>query len=354
MRKPNHALLNLSDPELGLRLHQSLRPDTRHGAPAEFHDGPSLAEARRWVRQLDRLAHSAQAPHRRLNRAWLNYQQNVDQDLMRWVRTCGIGAVHAANVLRVEIECLSPAQAAESRATPTAGRVGRLAWAHAACSIRAEAAVCAESAARAIGPHLAAASHAGQVAQPGRGDDGLRVAGRYLAEELTDTSHYARVIFSEMSKHPAFHTWRPVADPLYQQWLDGTLRHTAAPPRLYGSRTALYQARPQLAAGWTLFTGGEHTVDNLPLGSLERYVHDDGGQRWAIIIAVPGWAGGDPRGWPEPSAAVVAAHVPRGASDAYCYLLAEEIVPGDVLERLHHTPGPMALEAIAAALAPGV
>lgn len=310
------------------RLHPSLRSSDTHGnGGAEVYDGPTSAEAPHWLALLDQLTEQAQAPFLRLNRAWHGHQQAADKDLMRLVPSCGISARHAAEVLRAEIDRLSSTPD-RGYGAPTDIRVGRTAWAHAACSVRAESAVCMESATNAAAPQTAA---------------------RYLAEELTDIAHHAQRIFYDMARHPAFRSWRPVADPLYQQWLDGRLLRATMPPPLYGSREALYEARPGLSLGWAKFTGGKHIVDILPLGSLERYVRDEGGVPWAIIIAVPGYVG-DPRGWDERSAALVAAHIPRRASEAFCYLLSEGISSGELLERLRQTRRPMTLEETAAAM----
>jgi hypothetical protein len=209
--------------------------------------------------------------------------------------------------------------------------------------------VCAESAADAVGPHRVPGSQAVPGSPSGAAHGGRRATARYLAEELTDIAHQAQRVFNDMARHAAFRHWRPLADPLYQQWLDGRLLRATMPPPLYGSRAELYEARPGLSVGWTKFTGGRHIVDTLPLGSLERFVRDEGGVPWAIIIAVPGYVG-DPHGWGERSAALVAAHVPRNASKAFCYLLSEGAAPGELLKRLRQAPPHMTLEETAAAV----
>ncbi|TJZ49444.1 hypothetical protein FCH28_24310 [Streptomyces piniterrae] len=173
------------------------------------------------------------------------------------------------------------------------------------------------------------------------------------AESVAELARLAEQLFRDMSRLPGFRAWRPLADPLYRAWLDGALARTVAPPPLFRNRQDFYAAFPQLASGWDVLEkvmAPSAFTDNLPLGSLERQVEDQDGLKWALIVAVPK-DGADPREWNEPSAAVVAARVPRWSTDALCYVLAHTVVPRKVLPRLRGPRAFDSLEGVAAALA---
>ncbi|MFF2041782.1 hypothetical protein ACFVVX_15220 [Kitasatospora sp. NPDC058170] len=235
-------------------------------------------------------------------------------------QVCGRGAKHAATVLAGAVREAVSRTGPSDRPRPQGGQIDWEAWVHATCSMRAEWAICAE---------LAAAGTA--------------------VTDLTHLADRASAVFRSMAGVEAFTWWRTVTDPLYRAWLDGVLSHTGAPPALFPDRDAFYRAHPALAADWEPESQLSPT-DVFPLGSLERYVSDDTGTWWAIIIAAPNWID-DPRAWPHPTAAVVASSVPAGAAPSCCYVLADRVIPRKVLPIIGSGHPQDRLEDVAACLA---
>ncbi|MFE7529239.1 hypothetical protein ACFU7Y_26480, partial [Kitasatospora sp. NPDC057542] len=280
-------------------------------------------------------------------------------------------------------------RAAKAGADPA--RVHRLVWAHIACCLRAEEAVCrdrvallhqAQKAARTRRrahdrveetAQLAAAGHQSAIAETDRaaadldqarrasaaltrhtGPDDVGTAGeRYLAAELTELADRARALFEKLALEPAFHTWRndhTTADPLYDAWLDGPLHTRLAPPRLYPDKHAFYKDHEPLAEPWRqALDRGEGGP--APFGSDERPAFDRLGRRWHITIAAP--TAGDPRAWTKTGAVVTATRHPSGPNGeplTPVYVLAHDVNAGDAAEAITSVQGPASLADIAAAL----
>ncbi|MFJ4096804.1 hypothetical protein ACIPYS_35000 [Kitasatospora sp. NPDC089913] len=296
------------DDEVLRRLPLDLR--TRTGGTGD--GGPGLPDALYWLHRIELLCGEAE----RLGR-----QHRGPGPGGAEAELCGRGAKHAAAVLAGAVREAVSRTAPSDRPQPQESRIDWEAWVHATCSMRAEWAICEE---RATETGAAAAAF-------------LRVADQ------------ACTVFRSMAGVEAFTWWRTLTDPLYRAWLDGALSHIGAPPALFPDRDALYRARPALAAGWE--PDAQLSPDDVfPLGSLERYVPDGTGTWWAIIIVTPQGAD-DPRAWPHPTAAVVASSVPGGTAPSCCYLLAERVIPRQVLPALGAGRAEDRLEDIAVCLA---
>ncbi|MEC4016772.1 hypothetical protein [Streptomyces sp. H27-D2] len=274
---------------------------------------------------------------------------------------CGSGVDHALRLLRREFNRISLPKRPDAGPQPGQGPpVELVVWAHIVCSVRAEAAICAERAALVGGLGVsrrgAARERAMRQGAPRQAPSSPQwrececAPPEGFAEAVVQSARHAELLFRDMARLPGFRAWRSMADPLYRGWLDGALYRTAAPPPLFRNCEELYRDYPSLASGWEPGSDtASQIADALPLGSLERYAQDQDGLEWAVIVAVPD-EGADPRNWQEPTAAVVAAHLPPRSSQAFCYVLADGLVPRDVMRHLYGFRGLGSLEGIAAAL----
>ncbi|GGP85741.1 hypothetical protein GCM10010278_75210 [Streptomyces melanogenes] len=281
--------------------------------------GPSVADCLYWLYRVKQLVHFAEDLHARLR--GVAAPRSRGDDLLR---ACGAGTAHAAQVLGAAIEAAVPVPGRLPRPRPQQAPIAHRAWVEAVCSVHAEHAICRELA--------------------------VRAPEHQLVHGIKELAHRAEREFRKMAGTPSFASWYERADPLYRSWIGGTLRGTAQPPALFPDRTALYRARPELATGWDLDGPAAHGGDGLPLGSLERYVSDERGDVWAIVLAAPGHVD-DPRDWPEPSGAVIAAHTGPGQPPTRCYLLADSIVPRQALTLIGPGQGRDQLEHVASSVA---
>ncbi|WP_331748270.1 hypothetical protein [Streptomyces sp. NBC_00648] len=286
--------------------------------------GPSVSDCLYWLYRIKQLVHFAEDLHARLRGVSMPAHQGGDRRGGDLLRACGAGTAHAAQVLAAAIQEAVPTPGRLPRPRPQQAPIAHRAWVEAVCSVHAEHAICRELVAR-------APQH-------------------QLVHGITELAHRAEQEFRKMAGTPSFASWYERADPLYRSWIGGTLRGTAQPPALFPDRTALYRARPELATGWDLDGSAERGGDGLPLGSLERYVSDERGDVWAIVLAAPGHVD-DPRDWPEPSGAVIAAHTGPGQPPTRCYLLADSIVPRQALTLIGPGQGRDQLEHVASSVA---
>ncbi|MEI5098133.1 hypothetical protein RB200_05155 [Streptomyces sp. PmtG] len=326
LRAPNAAVLNVPD-ILVSRIHHSLLPPTHPWPWSDLHDGPGFGEAHRWIAELDRIARVARS------------QQRLCAMKTEGRHTCGVGVGHAADVLRAEIDCLSSSRTSSDIATGVRGRIGRLAWAQAVCSVRAEMTLCPHCP---EGPStLAGACSAAEHAPA----DCRNASG----EALPSGAHDAECVFQRMVRHPSFLAWRPVVDALYSQWLDGCLRHAAAPPALHVGLAALLRGLPGMAMGRDVAASCRHPDFTYPRTRVQRHVHDGDGRSWTLLVATPGEMPTE-RPRPRPEATLIAAHLAPGTSDALCYVLDGSLAVQDADAFLDAYPGTMCLEELAAAL----
>lgn len=270
-------------------------------AADDLDDGPQVPDVLYWLYRVKQLVHTAEE-----------------------LGDCGAGARHAALVLGAAVQRAVPEPGPHRVPRPHRAAIGRLAWAHAVCGVRCEITICAERAAATPRGHRRA--------------------------DLLELARRSDELFQQMARTPSFAAWYATVDPLYRSWLGGSLSRATAPPALFPHSTALYRARPELTLGWNPADERLSPDDDLPLGSLERYVHDATGARWAVILAAPGGVD-DARDWPEPSGAVVAAGVASDGSGARCYLLAESVVPRQAMPLIHQSGGHDRLEDLAASVA---
>ncbi|MFB8236310.1 helix-turn-helix domain-containing protein [Kitasatospora purpeofusca] len=384
----NAMRFTVADRDLEPLLPAHLAAENVQGGRSEP-DGPLLSDALRHLYEIQRLLRDARRPEERLQQTYEQFRSERDRDLIHQMLQVGVGAGQAATALARAIDTAS-ASAAKGRGKrdpQDEPRLTRNLWAHVVCCLRAEEAICrdrvermhqaldaarrreqavnrlqdAELLARvgnrtADDPHVARArteldqaTRRCAVLSRNGGASGVGLAGeRYLAVELGELADRARALFCELAGEPAFGRWRSLyaaSDPLYDQWLDGTLDGALAPPTLYPDKDAFYREHPALAEPWR----GRLERDEggpAPFGSDERRAHDDLGQDWMITIAAP--ATGDPRAWPKPEAVVVATRLPSGDPRTPVYVLARGLHADDAAAVLETAPAPASLAALAA------
>lgn len=298
-------------------------PQPVWGTPGYAGDGPEVSEVLYWLYRVKQLVHAAEDLHTGLAQTGAGHQ-GAELLTLESLRMCGAGARYATDVLSTAVQGAIPEPRPLLRPRLQRAPIDRVAWAHAVCSVRAEIAICAERI----------------TTTP----DSRRL------QDVVELAQQSDRLFQQMAQTGAFDDWCATVDPLYRSWLGGSLSDSAVPPELFPHRTALYQARPELATGWNPADERLSTGDQLPLGSLERYVSDATGERWAIILAAPGGVD-DPRDWPAPSGAVVAAQLDSDGSSTGCYLLAEAVAPRQALAVISQSEGGDRLENLAASVA---
>ncbi|MFD7026614.1 hypothetical protein ACFWAR_01085 [Streptomyces sp. NPDC059917] len=315
---PGAFLHQAPHPEVTRRLPAPARPagTAPSAEQAAGSGGPGVSEAVYWLFHVKQLVHRTEALRERVE--LLDGARGWDPS-----EASGTGARYGADLLAAAIQDSAPPPSAGHRPRPQSAAVSAIAWAHAVCGVRAEAALSAERAT------ATAASFPS------------------LAEALTELAEACGEVFRQMAAAECFTSWSTTLDPLYRAWLSGSLSSMPAPPPYFPDRTGLYRARPALAREWEQGDDWGPAGGGLPQGSLERYVPDTQGDPWALILAAPGYAA-DPRDWPEPSAVLIAANA--SAQETRCYLLAEEVVAVHMLPLIGRGRGRDQLEDVAAAV----
>lgn len=363
------------DLHVSRRLPAQLAPASGHLPPSEA-DGPRLEEALLHLYEVEALAADLRRPEERLQNAYERFHHERDRDLIHLMLPLGTGAGRAARILAraIDRETDRPTGRRSERRQQDDPRAARLTWAYIVCCVRAEEAICrervtrlhraldaarvrrraqirvedAELVARTSGgasivaeldQAKAALAGAGQACSDqgrnGGGDDVGLSGERYLAAELTELADRARALYQELAREQSFEAWRTShapTDPLYDAWLDGDLRDTPVPPRLYADWNAL------AADHRGLFASGQQQ----PVGT-ERLVTDPFGQQWQVVL------GAGPDSDPDAPAFVTASHVDEaGRQTGPVYLLAAEADRARAADAI--TAGAASLSAVTAML----
>ncbi|MEV4560016.1 helix-turn-helix transcriptional regulator [Kitasatospora sp. NPDC049285] len=381
-----------ADRDLQRLLPAQLAPEELQIRPSE-QDGPNLSDALLHYYEIKHLFRDARRLEERLQQTYAQFGTERDRDLIHQMLQVGIGAGQAATALAWAIDTAAASMPkGRGKKEQDEPRLARTLWAHVACCLRAEEAICrdrvermhqalaaarrreqaanrlrdAEALARAgdrpaDDPHveqaraeLDAATRRCAALSPNGGAADVGQAGeRYLAVELAELADRACTLFSELAAEPAFARWRSshaTHDPLYDEWLDGTLDVTLAPPKLYPDKDSFYREHPALAQPWRdQLERGEGGPT--PYGSDERRARDHRDREWVITIAAP--TTGDPRAWPKPEAVVVATRcpsLPTGEPRTPVYVLAANLHATRAADILETAPGPASLASIAAKL----
>ncbi|MEV6956558.1 helix-turn-helix transcriptional regulator [Streptomyces sp. NPDC051183] len=372
-----------ADLHVSRRLPAQLSPASGHLPPSEA-DGPRLEEALLHLYEVEALTADLRRPEDRLQYAYERFHHERDRDLIHQMLPLGTGAGRAARILAREIdraidretdqETDRPSGRRSERRQQNDPRAARLTWAYIVCCLRAEEAICRERATRlhraldaaqqrrraqirvedaefiartSGGPSIvaeidqakAALTSADQACvdhgRNGGGHDVGLSGERYIAAELTELADRARALYQELAREPAFETWRTShapTDPLYDAWLDGDLRDSPAPPRLYADWNALAADHRGLLASGQQQPGG-----------TERLVTDPFGQQWQVVL------GTRPDSNPDATAYVTAAHVAEdGQQTGPVYLLAAETDHARAADAV--TTGAASLSAVAGML----